>query len=404
MDTLRNFLSFFVFLSSFYFFGQTNEIQIVATLNTEKNTLNIQQEITFFNKTDVELDTIYFHNWPSAYKDKFTPLAKRLIESYDKNFHFADIKNRGFTAIDSIKIDNSTLKWFVPENFPDVIGIVLPKKLPAHQSAKINLTYSVKIPSNRYTGYGSNNGNYYLRYWYLVPAIYQQKWLLQNNLDMDDLMVDFTHYNIRFTIPKTHFITTELSSTVTEKKDEKVYQLNGNNRQDIQINITKKPEFSSFKTDKTTLITNLNTTNLSLQTKKEISQRAFDFLEQNLGTYPFDAILINQVEYNKNPVYGFNQLPKILNPFSDVFEWDIKLFQTLTKRYLENTLMYQKRNDYWVINGIQTYLMMKYVETFYPEVKAIGNISKIWGIKSFNIAKLDFNDKYSYVFSAYNPR
>ncbi|VAW20092.1 Aminopeptidase N, partial [hydrothermal vent metagenome] len=46
----------------------------------------------------------------------------------------------------------------------------------------------------------------------------------------------------------------------------------------------------------------------------------------------------------------------------------------------------------------QTYLMMKYVEKYYPEVKALGNISTLWGIKNFSLAKLNFNDKYHFVY------
>jgi len=42
--------------------------------------------------------------------------------------------------------------------------------------------------------------------------------------------------------------------------------------------------------------------------------------------------------------------------------------------------------------------MIKYVEQFYPEIKAIGNISKIWGVKSYTISKLDFNQKYPFVY------
>ncbi|MCK5677868.1 MAG: aminopeptidase, partial [Flavobacteriaceae bacterium] len=57
-----------------------------------------------------------------------------------------------------------------------------------------------------------------------------------------------------------------------------------------------------------------------------------------------------------------------------------------------------KREDSWLVDGIQIFLMMKYVSMYYPETKAIGNISNIWGIKSYNIAKLDFNGKYPFVY------
>ena len=60
--------------------------------------------------------------------------------------------------------------------------------------------------------------------------------------------------------------------------------------------------------------------------------------------------------------------------------------------------MFNKREDYWLADGLQSYLMIKYVEMYYPEVKAIGNISEVWGIKGFNLAKIKFNEKYPFVY------
>lgn len=398
MGYLKCFLSIVLISFPIFLFGQNNEIQINASLNTEKNELQIEQNIIFYNNSTSNLDTIYFHNWPNAYKDKFTPLSNRLIESYDKSFYFSSEKNRGFTTIENITLNDNKVQYFIPTPFLDVIGIALPSSLKPQQSITINLNYTVKIPLNRYTGFGHLKENYYLRYWYLVPARYSDKWILQNNLDLDDLMVDFTNYKINFNIPKNYHLYSDLDENQTTNNQQNIYQLHGNQRQDIAISITKTEDYHLIKTEKIVLKTDLIDGNLAPQTKKEVAQRALNFLEENLGTYPHQAILINQVEYNKNPIYGFNQLPRFLNSFSEIFEWDIKLFNILSKKYLENSFNYQKRTDYWLIDGLQTYLMIKYIESYYPEVKAIGNISKIWGIKFSNIAKLDFNDKYAYLF------
>lgn len=398
MESFKHLLTFFFVFLSTYLFSQQNEIWIDASLNTEKQELQIHQKITFYNHSAINLDTIYFHNWPNAYKNKLTPLSKRLIESYDKAFYFSKEKNRGFTRIENININNDQIAYFVPNNFPDAIGIALPITLAPRHSTTIDLSYTVKIPLGRYTGYGQTNDNYYLRYWYLIPATHQGKWILQNNLDMDDLMANFTNYTINFSIPKELYLHSDLNEKHQISKHQKVYQLQGNQRQDIAINITKNLDFQHLKTEKIDLITDLNETNLAPHTKLEVAQRALLFLEHNLGAYPHQSILVSQVEYQKNPVYGFNQLPRFLNSFPEVFEWDIKLFKTLSKNYLENTLLYQKQTDYWLIDGLQTYLMMEYVNTYYPEIKAIGNLSKFWGIKYFNIAQLDFNDKYAYLF------
>ena len=87
-----------------------------------------------------------------------------------------------------------------------------------------------------------------------------------------------------------------------------------------------------------------------------------------------------------------------MNPFSDIFEWDIKMFKAISDQYIAKTILTNTREDAWLADGIQIYLMMAYVEKHYPEVKAIGNVSKKWGIRRYNIAKLEFNGKYPFVY------
>ena len=69
-------------------------------------------------------------------------------------------------------------------------------------------------------------------------------------------------------------------------------------------------------------------------------------------------------------------MPKFIRPFPDVFEWDLTMLKAMSKKYIDNTLLLDKRNDYWLTDGLQTYLMMNYVSEYYPEIKLAGNISK----------------------------
>lgn len=171
MKYFKHFITFLILYQPIFLIAQNNEIQINAFLNTKKHELQIEQKIIYYNQSTINLDTIYFHNWPNAYKDKNTPLAKRLIESYHKSFHFSAEKNRGFTAIKNILLNNNQVNYFIPTPFSDVIGIALPKTLKPQQFITLNINYTVKIPLNQYTGYGRTKDAYYLKYWYIVPAL-----------------------------------------------------------------------------------------------------------------------------------------------------------------------------------------------------------------------------------------
>ncbi|WP_456377539.1 aminopeptidase [Lutibacter sp.] len=392
------FLTFFTCIIGWNTYSQTNTIKISAVLNTENNELKIQQETTYFNKSDSTLNVVYFHNWANAYKNKNTPLAKRFIENYSKSFHFTKEKYRGSTTIKGISTNYDTTTWEITEENPDILKVNLTKPLKPQDSVKIVATYSVKIPKDKFTKYGVNATNYNLRYWYLAPVIFTDKWEAQNNLDMDDLYIDFTNYHINLQVPKDYIVNSNLTASHKITDNFNDYILVGKNQLDIELNITMFNDFIDFNFEKNIVTTNLNSEKLNYNLKYSILKRAFYFIQTYIGKYPHEKLFINKIEYDKNPVYGFNQLPSFLAAYSDTFEWDIQVFKVLSKKYINNTFLFNKREDYWFADGLQTYLMLKYVEKFYPETKAIGNISKLWGVKNFNLAKIDFNEKYHFVY------
>ena len=379
-------------------FSQTNEIHIDAQLSIKTHEITIEQRIIYFNNSNIKLDTIYLHNWANSYKGRHTPLSNRLIENYDKSLYFAKKDKRGFSKITSLECNNQTVEWKELDQASDIVKINLIKTLSPGDSVKINASYRVKIPIDKYTKYGYNLDNYNLRYWYLVPAVFNGKWHTMSNLDMDDFYMEPSNYFINFKIPLGYTLQSDLQGDVKILDQFVLYQLNDKKRIDVEINIQLIKDFSIYKTDSMEIVSNLKSKNLTENIKTDILKRQLNFIEDYLGKYPHKKLLINKTTYSKNPVYGFNQLPKSLTPFSDVFEWDIKIFKAFTSKYIENTLIANKREDAWLNDGIQIFLMTEYVKQYYSEIMAIGNISKIWGIKRYNISKLDFNEKYPFVY------
>ncbi|MEL4455736.1 aminopeptidase [Lutimonas vermicola] len=366
-------------------------------LNNHK--ILIDQEIIYYNPSDKPMDTIYLLNWANGYRDKKTPLTKRLIEDYDKSLYFARIDDRGYSSIRFLQCNGSYTKYNEHKDAADIIRVILPATLPPKESVKINVEYEVKLPKDKYTRYGHGELSYNLRYWHLTPAVYDNtKWHLFSNLNMDDYYMQPADFKIDFAVPLGYTLHSELDQEVAIKKDHVLYSLKGKDRLDIQLNILLNNDFSIYDTQDLKIVTDIKSKNLTENIKVDVLQRQIDFIKEYLGNYPHQKMLVNLASYQKRPVYGFNQLPKSLNPFSDIFEWDIKLFKTITDRYIENTILTNTREDAWLADGIQIYLMIEYVKNYYPEVKAIGNISKKWGIRQYNIAKLDFNGKYPFVY------
>ncbi len=129
-----------------------------------------------------------------------------------------------------------------------------------------------------------------------------------------------------------------------------------------------------------------------------ITDKITQFITKNLGKYPHNYLLVTDIEYKTDPLYGLNQLPKFFNPFPGNLQYELKLLKTTLNNYLDNTLLLNPREDYWLKDAIQIYFLMKYVEDNYPDLKLLGTLANIWGLRSFHAADVDFNEQYNLYF------
>lgn len=379
--------------------GQEHSISMEVQLDDNKHILRIHQQIVYYNNSDSTLTEIYLHNWADGYKSKKAPLAKRLIEDYDKSLYFAREKDRGYTDIQDLTINAKKTSFLASENKQiDVVKLMLNAPLESKKSTTIDISYTVKIPNAKFTRYGKKKTGYLLRYWYLIPAVFEDHWKIMSNLNMDDLVTNPSNYAIKITLPKNYYLNSNLNQHKTPKKETNEFVLTGKNKTEVLLNIDIIDNFNSFKTNDIDIKTDLYSQSIDKKLTTDILNRQLSFIKSFLGEYPHKELFVDKTTQTKNPIYGLNQLPKFIRPFPDVFEWDLTMFKALSKKFIENTILVDKRKDYWLTDGLQTYLMMNYVSEYYPEIKLTGNISKIWGLRNFNFSKLNFNDKYPFVY------
>ena len=385
-------------------FAQQNSIALKATLDSDKDELMIQQEIVFFNISDSTLTNIYLHNWANSFRDRKTPLSKRFIKDFKKNLYFSAEKNLGKTTIKNLTVNYGNNDFIEIKDKADILKVPLIKPLKPNGKVKISITYIVKIPNAKFTNYGKTKEGYHLRFWYITPAVYKNGWQLMSNLNIDDLYENGTDFTMEINIPKEYVLESNLYQYKSEKNNFKNYYLVGKNKTDIILGINKSKQLKTFKTSKTTVYTDVSNDDIDYNTTTDILNRELRFIENYLGKYPHKEIYVDKITQSKDPVYGLSQLPNFLRPFSDTFKWDVTMFKALTKKYIENTLLLNKRKDYWFLDGLQNYLMLEYIQEFYPDTKLLGNLSNRWFLKSFHISKQDFNDKYPLVYQFISRR
>ncbi|MEO0527135.1 MAG: metalloprotease [Bacteroidota bacterium] len=374
--------------------------EIKATLDGNSKRIRIQQKFTYVNSSKDTLNTLYFNDWAHAYSDKNTALAKRFAEEFKKSLHLAKDKERGATEIIS-SVDNKYqgLQWERASGL-DLIKIKLNQPLFPSDSTSIFITYEVKLPPKKYTPYGYDSRNrYYLKDWYLTPAVYNGKWQLYSNKNLEDLYTDVTNTEINFIYPEEQFLSTNFeTSSITNYLDFNDIRLRGTNQKSCEIILEPIQRFTKHVTRSLTVETDIESNRYD-----EISQgisinRVAEFIDENLGAYPHGTLLVSEIDYNKNPLYGINQLPSFIRPYEEQFQYEMKFLKTALYSFLRETIYINPRKERWVTDAIVNYLLIAYVDKNYPDYKLLGKLSKVWGIKGFKLAQTNFNDQYSLLF------
>lgn len=391
------FKSAFIFLFVFGVQLQAQHINIIhASLDKTCNEIAIHQEFRYTNNSKDTLEELYFNDWANAYASKNSALAKRFAEEYKKSLHLAKPKERGHTNLISVVDNNHNgLEWERTKG-KDIVKFSLNTPVGPNETITLFITYKVQLPPNKFTAYGyDNQGGYYLKDWYMTPAAYTGNWQLYSNKNLEDLQTDITNTKINFTFPHNLYLTSNLDKTKEVVIDyKKTAILQGYSRKSGEIFLSTEKKFTTHITPDLTI-----ETDFSAPKYEEILQgisinKVAHFIKENLGEFPHKKVLVSELDYQKNPLYGINQLPSFIVPYSENFNYELKFLKTTLYTILNESIYVNPRKEKWVTDAIVNYLMITYVNKNYPNQKLLGKLSKIWGIRSFELAKMDFNDQY----------
>ena len=193
---------------------------IYCELNVEDKTLSAVQELNYYNNDDIEMNEIYFHVYPNAFRSKDT--APFLFNDFDKAY------KRGFepgtAEILSIsKIDakgRKLLKHSFSGEGETILKVELDSPLKPHTRVNLKIDFKLQIPpAGERFGYGDNNFN--LGNWYPIAAVYDEKdgWNLDKYYAIGDpFYSDAADYNVTIKAPNEYIIAA--SGNFLEKKEE----------------------------------------------------------------------------------------------------------------------------------------------------------------------------------------
>lgn len=377
--------------------AQQDSIYIEAKIPENKKQITVHQEITYYNNTENDLEQIKLLNWISAYKTRNTSLVYRKLEDRKSDLHFAKPEELGSVENLNIEVEGKPVAGI--DASLENIFVPLSAKLAPGKKVKITLNYQLNLPSQKFTGYGSDGKKVALKYFFLVPDGFDQENQNQKNfIDIEENQNPGNHWKVNFDIPVNHYSQSNLPEIQPNY---------------FEGNLVNDPEFLISENNFPTITTLINGQKILVQfgyhlTETEKQNLEFylplqlNFIKAKTGFLP-SKIFISEKFHESENFTGLDDIKfwKFRYPlFTEAEKIDLNYFSILSKKVVEQSAIFEKNSDHWLMNGLKTYLEIQYIERYYKDRKLLGDLPEnmsVFGLKPlkiFHASKLKLSERY----------
>jgi hypothetical protein len=387
---------FILFLGVAEVSAQKDSIYIEARLSSDKKTLDVNQDLVYYNNSGKDLNTVKLLNWVSAYNRRGTSLVYRKLEDRNTDLHFAKKEELG--KLLNLQIKNPDQEITVSDISDENFFLPLKEVLKPGEKIKLHLQYQIQLPDKKFTGYGTSDKSIALKYFFIVPDRFDPDNISKRDYhDIEESVSFNTYWTVNFDLPVNYFIESNL--------------------QQIQMNSFKgyldsDPEFLISENEYPSI--KINTSDVNTEVKFGYNLRPEEkqnlefylplhlkFIKERIGFIP-ERIFISDKFRGKEDFFGNNDISfwKFrFQLFTDAEKTDLDYFGIIAKKVLDESIITDKQDYHWFKNGLKSYLEIQYLKKFYPDTKLLGALpeTKIFGVKPlklFHASNVKLIDRY----------
>lgn len=278
-----------------------NNYKIDIELDFANHSYDGEQWTTYVNNTDVDLDEIYFHLYPNAFKSLET--APILFSQGNENPISYD---EGFININGVSLGTLDLDYEIMKEVNTILKVKLDKKLLSGEKTTLFFKYNVKLPSakDRF-GYGENIIN--VGNWYPIACVYDSNgWNLDPYYKLGDpFYSDISNYQVTIKTDKDMVIASSGNILQEEKLNKyKKYHIEGDLLRDFAWAASPDFKVEEIESNKTRIKLYYRDKN-SIMVKKalKIGEDSLNTFSQLFGKYPYGQYSIVMTEFPSGMEY-----------------------------------------------------------------------------------------------------
>ncbi|PIF47366.1 hypothetical protein CLU96_4418 [Chryseobacterium sp. 52] len=377
--------------------GQKDSIYIEAKLSADRKTLEVNQEIVYYNHSDKDLQSVKLLNWVSAYNKKGTSLVYRKLEDRSSDLHFAKPEQLG--KLLDLQIRNpSQQPIVVNSNSDENLFLPLTEALKPGESIKLQLQYRMHLPDTKFTGYGTSDKSTALKYFFIVPDHFDPDNISKRNYhDIEESVSFNTFWTVNFDLPPNYFIEGNLPQIQMNSfngylDSDPEFVISQNGLPSIKVNVDGADTEIKFGY------------NLKPEEKQNLEfylPLHLKFIKEKIGFLPKNLFISDKFRSSED-FFGNNDIAfwKFrFQLFTDAEKTDLDYFGIIAKKILDESIIADKQKNHWFKNGLKSYLEIQYLQKFYKDTKLLGTLpeTRIFGVKPlklFHASQVKLIDRY----------
>lgn len=282
--------------------SKISEYKIDVDLDIENMTYKGKQTVSYVNNTDIDLESIYFHLYPNAFKSLATaPILFDISDGMEASSY-----EPGYIEIEKVSNEGKNLKWHIDEEKDTILNVKLDKPLEKGKNIKLYLEYTVKLPTTEdrfgYHDKGINCGN-----WYPIVCVYDKKgWNLDPYYKVGDpFYSDVSNYKVSITTPKEIIVATSGKIiSETEKGDKKTYKIEGQLIRDFAWAASKDFVVKEKKVEDTIIkVYSIKDDSKLIDETLKAGENSIKIFNKIFGKYPYGWYSIVNTEFPSGMEY-----------------------------------------------------------------------------------------------------
>lgn len=385
------------------YWQQYVDYTIDVALNDKDHSLKGFLTLEYTNNSPDQLEFIWFHLWPNAYKDENTAFVKQLYRDKEGKKRWKAMKDRGYIDSLNFTVDGNKLRTEAHPEHIDVLKVYLAKPLAKGEKVKITTPFVVKLPSY-VSRMGHDEQSYIVCQWYPKPAVYDRKgWHEMPYLDQGEFYSEYGNFKVNISVPSSYVVgATGVLQNADEYATYKQLGLSNRNSANKYVAAADKPsktlsytaenvhDFAWFA-DKNFII-EYDTLQLASGKTVEVFsyhqangnklwEKSTDYLKDAvrhystwIGEYPYPVVAA--VEGPKNLMSGGMEYPMITHitsPDANEERLDAVITHEVGHNWFYSILGSNERAHAWMDEGINSYYQFRYEAEKYKSNSIFGD-------------------------------